>query len=258
MKQVIRHVCLFTFARKLYTNKTIPLINSSNYIRSKLKNIEENVEQPSSQELRPHKVQIPLISNNIIVLNTKYFHRAGGDQVDLVGQYEAKRRQKTTSNRSRKTKSNNTNSLILMLMLLMNVTYEIFKIILRPFIFVLKFGYRMCSKETTTMKSIQTYGIWLYQTHIETVFLKIEQLVIGYGHDFFFPEKPYPRGFIFQVLDLFWNLTGLFTLVFVLAVAFYPIITFLSVVIVLFILFQTIVYQGIVNYYYYFKNKNSG
>ncbi|KAL5290796.1 hypothetical protein ACFFRR_010271 [Megaselia abdita] len=179
--------------------------------------------------------------------------RAGGDawnQNDIVRQYERKihqksSRKKSTSNRS----SNIIKNIKVITLFLMNVIYRI----IRMMIFSPKFTHHMAFQETNTMNTIQTYGVWFYETYIKTTVYKVfGERVIRYSYGFFFQETPFTQG-------LLWNLIGMFSLVFVLAMAFYPIITFLSVVIALFILVQTIVNQGIVNYFYYFSNnKNSG
>lgn len=184
---------------------------------------------------------------------------AGGDawsQHDLVGKYK-------TKNRTRKTSSHSFTAFIKKLKpictILMNEIYQIVIMILRPVLYSLKLTYYMCFDRTNTMATIQTYIVWFYEAFLKILFEKTEELVIEYSVGFFFPKKPYTNGLIFHGLELLLNLTGMLTMVFVLAMAFYPIIMFLSLVIVLFILFQTIVNQGIVNYYYYFSNnKNSG
>lgn len=139
-------------------------------------------------------------------------------------------------------------------MFLVNMAVQVAIVLWRPLSYSLKLTYQMYFYRTNTINAIQTYGVWFYETFLLMVFGKIEHQVIRYSLGFFFPEQQYTRGFMFHIVEVFLNLTIMFTLVFVLAMAFYPIITFLSVVIVLFILFQTIVNQGVVNYYYYFSN----
>lgn len=182
---------------------------------------------------------------------------AGGDAWSHYGhfrQYEAKRHKIPTREISSHRSPKTFEKLILICIFLMNVTHQILTKLLRPVTYSLKFTYHMCFHRTSTIATIQTYGVWFYEMYMKATFEKIEEQLIRYSHGFFFPEKFYTHGFIFYVLEVFLNLAGMFSLVFVLAMAFYPIITFLSVVIVLFILFQTIVNQGIVNYYYYFSN----
>lgn len=210
-----------------------------------------NVEQSKSQTFKRCQVRFQIKKE----YNFKTLHfSAGGDawtQHDLFRQYEAK-------NYERKTSSHRSPTFVERLkpvcMFLMNVIYQIIKL-MRPFTYSLRLTYYVCFDRSHTIDSIQMYAVWFYEAYLKIWFEMTEERVIRYSYGFFFPEneKQYPNGLIFYGLEVLLNLTGMFTMVFALAMAFYPIITFLSLVIVLFILFQTIVNQGIVNYYYYFS-----
>lgn len=143
-------------------------------------------------------------------------------------------------------------------MLLMNVIYRICTMLLRPATFIVKLIYHMCFHRTNTLNTIQAYALWFYEAYMKIFLKNTEERIINYSCGYFFPETLHSNGFELHGFGVLLNLFGVFSFVFVVAMAFYPLITFLSIVIVLFILFQAIVNQGIVIYYYYFsENKNN-
>lgn len=211
------------------------------------------MEQSKTQTFEQCQVRFPTI-NIVYNFNTFSVCSAGGDTWSHRDKkLEAKKQQRT----AQMSYSNNDKQPICGL--LMNVVHRIVIMILRQVILIVKFIYHMCFHRTNTTNAIQEYTVWFYETYLTILFRKCEERIVNYSCGFFFPETFYPNRFVFHGFRVPINLFGMFTLVFVLAMASFPVITFLSIAFVLFILFQAIANQGIVIYYYYFSNnKNSG
>lgn len=142
-------------------------------------------------------------------------------------------------------------------MFLLIVVLNLAHLIFGPFKYTLKLFHNICFRQSQRISSLKSVFFVIYNNKLMKLVEGIGEILLRFS-EVFFMEKPNTRGLMFHILENFLNLLGMFMVVFLLAAAFYPIITFLSVIAVPFILFQVIVNQGIVNYYYYFSNKNSG